>query len=401
VYPRRWFPVMVITIIGLVQASAHGATYYIAKTGSNNYSCTQAKSASTPKFTIAAGVACLAGGDTLIIGAGTYAEGIDDTIPAGTSTSAKTTLRSASGATVTLLPSSGIGPASLHVVYITRSNITIDGLVIDGGKGISLPFRWNGTSTGNVLQNSIVRNGSSNCVTVQGNVTNATVSNNVIHNCGTGTVHHGVYLWNSGHLVEGNEIYNISGMGVHLYYEAGGVSNNVIRNNYIHNNGSRGILLGSGDNNLAHHNIIVANGFATNAGGLGITSGASGVNNQAYNNTIYANYQCINVDSRYSNSKVKNNLCLSNTSNVITNSGSGTILAKNLLSTDTTLVVDATKHLFTPRNGSVLIDAGEIIPGFSAGNFLGAAPDIGALEFTTPNSSTIFNAPTDLQIRAN
>jgi parallel beta-helix repeat protein len=381
---QRWL--LLVCVIWLVPARAHSTTYYVAKTGSDSNTCTQAQSGSTPKLTIGAGITCLAGADTLIIGAGTYAEGIDDTIPAGTSTSAETTLRSASGATVTLLPSSGIGPASLHAVYITHSNITIDGLVIDGSNGISLPFRWHGTATGNVLQNSIVRNGSSNCVTVQGSVTNATVSNNVIHDCGTDTTHHGVYLWNSGHLVEGNEIYNISGMGVHLFLDTGGVSDNVIRNNYIHDNGSRGILIGSGDNNLAYNNIIVANGFANNAGGLGMTSGAGGVNNRAYNNTIYANYQCINIDALYSDSKVKNNLCLSNTSNLITDSGSGTILANNLLSTDTTLVVDAANNQFTPRAGSSLIDAGVDV-GLP---FVGSAPDQGAIEFvpTASNTST-------------
>ena len=52
--------------------TAQAATYYVGKTGSDNYSCTQAKSSSTPKLTIPAGVKCLVGGDTLIIKAGTY-----------------------------------------------------------------------------------------------------------------------------------------------------------------------------------------------------------------------------------------------------------------------------------------------------------------------------------------
>jgi parallel beta-helix repeat protein len=396
VHPRR-FLLTVIGFIWAVPAFAYGATYYVTKTGNNNYSCTEARSASTPKLTIAAGIACLAGGDTLIIGAGTYAEGINDTIPAGISTSARTTIRSASGATVTLLPSVGVGPSSLHAVYITRSNTMIDGLVIDGSKGISLPFRWNGTNSGNVLQNSIIRNGSSNCVTVQGSVINSTISNNVIHDCGVDRLQHGIYLRNSGHVVEGNEIYNITGLGVHLYDSAGGVSNNIIRHNYIHHNGSRGILLGSGDNNLAHHNIIVGNGFAYNHYGIEISSGMAGTNNQFYNNTIYANYKCINVASGYNNSKVKNNLCLSNTSNMITNNGTGTILAKNLITTDSTLVVDAAKNLFSPSIGSALIDAGEVIDNFSSGKFVGAAPDQGAREFVS--TVTIPSAPTALQIR--
>ena len=60
----------------MTPALTHGATYYVAKTGSDSKSCTQAQSASTPKLTIKAGLACLKGGDTLIIKAGTYNEGI-------------------------------------------------------------------------------------------------------------------------------------------------------------------------------------------------------------------------------------------------------------------------------------------------------------------------------------
>ena len=74
------------------------------------------------------------------------------------------------------------------------------------------------------------------------------ITNNKFHGCNA----HGIYLWNSGHLIERNEIYGITeGMGIHLFKAAGGVSNNTIRYNYVHTNGSRGILLGSGNNNVA------------------------------------------------------------------------------------------------------------------------------------------------------
>ena len=67
---------------------AHAATYYVAKTGNNNNTCTQARSLSTPKHTIAAGLSCLSGGDTLIIKAGTYLEVINHKqVPSGISNS--------------------------------------------------------------------------------------------------------------------------------------------------------------------------------------------------------------------------------------------------------------------------------------------------------------------------
>ncbi|MDH5666549.1 MAG: hypothetical protein OEY86_00880 [Nitrospira sp.] len=68
---------MVSVILSLVimlafPAIGQAATYYTATTGNNSNSCSAAQTESTPKLTIAAGVACLAGGDTLIIKPGTY-----------------------------------------------------------------------------------------------------------------------------------------------------------------------------------------------------------------------------------------------------------------------------------------------------------------------------------------
>ena len=87
---------------------AHAATYYVAKTGNNNNTCTKARSLSTPKHTIAAGLSCLSSGDTLIIKAGTYLEVINrKQVPSGISNSQRTTIKSATGETVTLKPSTG------------------------------------------------------------------------------------------------------------------------------------------------------------------------------------------------------------------------------------------------------------------------------------------------------
>src|SRR5262245_12116041 len=62
---------------------AHGATYYVAKTGSNSNSCANARSQSTPKLTINAGAGCLNAGDTLIVKSGVYNEALNDVIPSG------------------------------------------------------------------------------------------------------------------------------------------------------------------------------------------------------------------------------------------------------------------------------------------------------------------------------
>jgi hypothetical protein len=61
--------------IGAVTVQA--ATYFVATTGSNAHSCAVAQTITTPKQTIAGGIACLNPGDTLYIRAGTWTEQID------------------------------------------------------------------------------------------------------------------------------------------------------------------------------------------------------------------------------------------------------------------------------------------------------------------------------------
>src|SRR5262245_9930823 len=92
----------------VVPLSAYGATYYVAKTGSDSYNCMQAQSIQTSKVTIAAGLACMAAGDTLMIKSGTYNEFITyNQLVSGTSDSNRTIIKAYPGDTVTLRPTGG------------------------------------------------------------------------------------------------------------------------------------------------------------------------------------------------------------------------------------------------------------------------------------------------------
>ena len=84
-----------------------GKTYYVAKTGSDNNSCSQAQSQLTPKLTIAAGVRCLAAGDSLQIRSGTYDERLSEyyvTYPRGTSATNPITIMGAPSEIVNYIP---------------------------------------------------------------------------------------------------------------------------------------------------------------------------------------------------------------------------------------------------------------------------------------------------------
>src|SRR5713101_8436952 len=74
---------LLVIFFTIVPVLAHGATYYVAKTGSDSNSCGSAQSQSTPKLTINAGAGCLSAGDTLIVRSGVYAEVLDNSVPSG------------------------------------------------------------------------------------------------------------------------------------------------------------------------------------------------------------------------------------------------------------------------------------------------------------------------------
>lgn len=317
----------------LVPGLAYSATYYVAKTGSDSYACAQAQLASTPKLTIAAGLACLVGGDTLTIKNGTYEEFINyNQIPAGRgSWGSATKIMSVPGETVILQPKTG-GKAG-DALWIYRSYIIIDGIIIDAVNAIQ-GIRINNGGSYVRIQNSEIKNAArSNCIGIQNAQSSfIEILNSRIHDCGASDQHHGVYLRGSNHLVEGNEVYNISGHGVHLWNKHDpDNNNNVVRYNYIHDNGSRGILIGSGNNNVAYNNILQDNGRHSGEGGITVGFNTTR-NNQVYGNTIYSNRgNCIVIRKGSTNSKVNNNVCWQNGSDTVTDRGSQSIVTNTRL----------------------------------------------------------------------
>jgi parallel beta-helix repeat protein len=110
-----------------------------------------------------------------------------------------------------------------------------------------------------------------------------------VHDNGHDDFDHGLYISSSDNLVDGCEIYNNSGWGVHVYDESnkkGKVNDNLISNNKIYRNGKSGrgsgVILSSGSGNQAYNNEIWEN-----IGGIQIDYGA--VNTEVHNNIIYRN----------------------------------------------------------------------------------------------------------------
>ena len=390
----------------------HGATYYVAKTGSGT-ACTLAN----PCLTVAAGLAKLVAGDTLLISTGTYNETIQQAaVPGGLSPSARTKIKGNAGAQWTLRPTSAAqcttGSTGSGVIrLISVSNVELSDVIVDANNLCAGGIQVHGTSNDWWIHNVEAKNwnpaaagfgdGTGISISASGSLYPARflVQHVYSHDGGSTNQDHCFYLKGDDHVIEHVEGANCSGHGMHMYggNSTGAKNNrNTVRYSYFHDNGSRGILIGSGDANIAHHNISANNVADGVAIGFNTTT-----NNKVYNNTIYSNdTDCVEIRAGATGSIVKNNLCLSNTNNVVADGGTGSTVTFNRLSTDTTLVMDVATNRFSPRVGSALIDAGENITGFSSGKFLGVAPDQGALEFAPTTPPTIPGTPTSLQVGA-
>jgi parallel beta-helix repeat protein len=364
----------------LTRTTGTGQIYYVGKTGSDSYTCATARTDATPKLTIAAGIRCLASGDTLYIKAGTYTEAIT-TAPAGSSWSQPTSI-SRFGSDTVVVNGSSTGGNQLVFYNSAISYVVIDGLIFDGSNGTDVGVVIGNGAHHIRIANSTIRNAKATGLQIAplGSSYNEIINNSIYHN-GTNSSSggdHGIYVETDHNLFEGNNVYANASCGIHLY--DGGttaVHSNIIRNNRVHGNlavGCAGILASNGTNNQIYNNIVYGNA------GYGILSYTGNHSAVTYKNTVYNNGNAgIYIYPGVSSNVVKNNIIYNN-SHPIIDSGSGTSLSNNLL-TDPKFT-DPIASNFTLQDGSPAIDAGTtlITSNITISSYNGSAPDIGALE---------------------
>jgi parallel beta-helix repeat protein len=300
------------------------ATYYVSPNGNDANQGTQDQ----PFRTIAKGISVLTAGNTLYIRGGSYEEAIDNTnytIPSGTSFADPVTIAAYPDETVTLR-----GVLVTSAQYVIFNDLIVD--ATGRPEGISITNGDATTTRDNFVrfENVEVKNWeapNSNGVFVYSNYNE--FLNCKVHDSSVGGRAHGFYILGSHNLVDGCEVYNNVGYGIHLWNEDNTtlVHDNILRNNRVHHNGGSstpgGITINHGDNNIAHDNIVCNND--------GESFGVSAADNtQIYDNIIYNNRPGgLHIESNADNTLVMDNTFILDPDG-IHDLGTGTIFVDNV-----------------------------------------------------------------------
>jgi hypothetical protein len=388
------------------------ATFYVATTGNDANSGT---SPALAKQTVSGGLAVLAGGDTLIIGAGTYNDAILNNVPSGSSWGAPTTIQAATGATVWLAPTSG---ACVIQFDQTQQFIQFVGINVDATRGITqgcIYLRgWTGGNPHHIRFSGGEYVGPINGVINEGNAAFNTFQctseiagltghceylNLTVHGGGdAGDYSAAFFLNTSDNVVDHCNVYDTSGVGIY-FYSVFGANNNIASNNVVHDitrSGSDyivGIDVGAGTGAQVYNNVVYRL-TGLNAGSNAAIYTESGTGSVLiYQNTITNNTMFgIHTTSGTFGHVLENNIVYLNTPvNVVNDSGASDVT--NLVGVNPVFVNPSSDN-YQLTVGSPAIDAGTTnayttdILGVTRPQ--GSAFDIGAYEFV------VGPAPNDL-----
>jgi hypothetical protein len=359
-------------------------------------------------------MSALQAGDMLLIGAGTYFEGISSnvqTIPTGNSWDDAPMI---SGYGIVILkPSSGV-----EVINLTQPSIQyvkFNGLILDASDlerscshGFGCTHGILGTNGAHHVRftNIEVKNASGSGVLITPGPSNLETAFEFIgcevHHNGAEAGGHGLHLSTSGNLVRNCRVHHNAGHGIlsSSSDHAVPVDNNTIIGNDIHNNGlmswlDPGLAVDNGSGSLVINNIVRGNKDGILVG-TPFASGTTVSGTKIYNNSIYANTPGggISILATSSHADLKNNIVYKNGWTIF-DMGDNTTITNNLF-TDPMFVDEASGN-FELQPGSPAIDQGNLLAEVSH-DFTGrprpqlATHDLGAYEYAESPSSTHITA---------
>jgi len=320
---------------------------------------------------------------------------VNNNMPSGTSWAHPFTLIVATANVATISSFSGY-----HPIYLDTGGTLyaiIDGFIIDGGDTNVGPGLVTLSAVSYVrVQNCEIKDanlfggpGVSNnhvYIGISADSHHIEILDNEIH--GGISAGHGVYNEGRDNIIQGNEIYEIGGFGIHNYSSVPGNTpdDNTIIENTVYNCGTvrvtaAGILVGIGSGNHCYNNVSYNNLGANLDGGVGISITGDGA--QIYNNTVYGN-SWYGIEAVASDTaSIKNNIAYNNFQNTEFTGATGLTQSNNLVGINP-LFTNAGAGDFTLQAGSPAINYGVYV-GLP---FAGSAPDAGAFEFELPTAAT-------------
>jgi hypothetical protein len=223
----------------LLALPASATTFYVnASTGSSGNTCTQAQSTSTPKDTIAHGIACMGTADTVVVYAGTYSE--TPSVPAGAGSGSYNTVTVNGSDVVTVNGSFTLGshvkligncPAFQGALITATCGFFVQSLA--GGGGACLTIGSSVTDTF-VVDNAFYACGGSGQIEIAQSATFIYIQGNTLSYAGTTKPNanqnefHNINTNGNHVLIEGNDLSHY-GLGIMFQGEY-----TIIRNNSFH-----------------------------------------------------------------------------------------------------------------------------------------------------------------------
>ncbi len=363
-----------------------------------------------PFRTIQKAVSLLAAGDLLYIRQGEYPECISSEktpLAGGSGWDRPIVVAGMPGETVVVRPPDREGGEPLiNLISQRQQYLVFDNLVLDAAN-VTFPLRsqsrdGKGPPSHVRLINCELCGANGSAVIVAGE--EHQLVNCRIHDNGHAKKDHGLIVSGGHNLIQGCDIYHNAGWGIYVYSSgAETASNNVIRGNRIHNNGSSdsggfGIGIHGGRKNLLYDNVIWGNNFGiivSNPGDEAPTANAAPGDDRRpsqesiFNNTIYGNRGpgiAIGSDRETGTNVVRNNIALGNRDPNLDNLSKPTVCDHNMIQGDARFR-DPKANDFHLRPGSAAIDAGATIADVRSDHDgiprpQGKGYDIGAYEYS-------------------
>jgi parallel beta helix pectate lyase-like protein len=313
-----------VLVISINPQGTSAADFFVATNG-NNYN---SGSIGSPFLTLEKAASVMAPGDRMLIRAGTYQRTTWDlNVPSGGgSWSTATRVQAYNGETVILTPADPTANGT-DVIRLPagKSYIIFDGLILDGlrsgtSKGGRMGFRFADGMVGGVEAVNPSHHVRLSDLEIRNNHHSSILTTDAHHlefiNCMLHHAHnYGIYISSGDNLMQGCDIHDHNGYGIHNYsahtYKP---NNNIFKRNRLYNNGKSGIVIAQSTgvkfiNNLSYNNGTGGEDLYTGADRYGIHVNLGVSNVTLFNNTTYDNAKGeLRIGDTASNTIVRNNI---------------------------------------------------------------------------------------------